>query len=186
MSSILVRIGIGVVAATVLAAIIGFFLPNTFVVEKTVVVKASPEAIHAFVGDLAQWPQWNTWLLEDPDQVITFGAITSGPGASQSWEGGASDGHMSLKSCDPTWGVAYEMTFNKNSYTSTGSLLYETVDEGTEVFWHMTGDSGNNFMARYFIGLMPHLVGPQLEEGLGLLKLISETSEVEGGTFPEG
>jgi len=185
MGRILIRIGIGVVAATVLAAVVGLFLPSTFVVEKEVLVKASPETIHEFVGDLAQWPQWNPWLEEDPNQVVTFGTATTGPGASQTWEGGASDGHMSFTSCNPTWGVAYEMTFKKNSYTSTGSLLYTTVADGTEVFWHMTGDSGNNIMARYFIGLMPSLVGPQLEEGLTRLKLISEKSQAEQDTVPE-
>ena len=185
-SGILMRIGIGVVAATVLAAIVGLFLPSTFVVEKEVVVKASPETIHEFVGDLAQWTQWNPWLEEDPNQVVTFGATSSGQGASQSWEGGASDGQMSLTSSNPTWGVAYEMTFKKNSYTSTGSLLYRPVEDGTEVFWHMTGDSGNNIMARYFIGLMPSMVGPQFEEGLARLKLISEKSQAEQDTVPEG
>ncbi len=186
MSRIIIRIGIGVVAATVLAAIVGLFLPSKFVVEKEVVVKASPETIHEFVGDMAQWTQWNPWLQEDPNQVVTSGETTTGPGASQSWEGGASDGHMSFTSCNPASGVSYEMTFKKNSYTSTGSLLYRPVADGTEVFWHMTGDSGNNIMARYFIGLMPSLVGPQFEEGLARLKLISEKAEAQKTAVPEG
>ena len=185
-SGILFRIGIGVVGATVLAAIVGLFLPSTFEIEKTVVIKAPPEIIHEFTGDLAQWPQWNPWLEEDPNQVVTFGTATTGPGASQTWEGGASDGQMSFTRCDPNWGVAYDMVFKKNSYTSTGSLLYQPVTDGTEVVWHMTGDSGNNIMARYFIGLMPSMVGPQLEEGLARLKLISEKSQADQDTVPEG
>ena len=186
MGGILMRIGIGVAAATVLAAIVGLFLPSTFEVEKTVVIKASPEIIHEFTDDLAQWPQWNPWLKEDPNQVVTFGATTTGQGASQAWEGGASDGHMSLTRSEPNWGVAYDMSFKKNSYTSTGSLLYRPVTDGTEVVWHMTGDSGNNLMARYFVGMMPSMVGPQFEEGLAHLKLISEKSQAHQDTVPEG
>ena len=41
-SGILVRIGIGIIAATVLAAVIGLFLPSTFEIEKSVVIKAEP------------------------------------------------------------------------------------------------------------------------------------------------
>ena len=57
-SGILLRIGIGIVAATVLAAIVGLFLPSTFVVEKEIVVKASPETIHdqAFEIDISPYP----------------------------------------------------------------------------------------------------------------------------------
>jgi hypothetical protein len=185
-SNILIRVGIGVVAATVLAAIVGMFLPSTFEIEKTVVIKASPARIHEFTGDLARWPEWTPWLDEDPSLVVTFGETTTGEGASQTWTGDSSDGELAFTRSDPVQGLAYVMTFNQKTYSSTGSLEYRPVAGGTEVVWKMIGDNGNNIMARYFAGLMPSLIGPQLEENLARLKLTAERAHAESGAVPEG
>ncbi len=184
-SKILLRIGIGIIAATVLAAVVGLFLPSTFEIEKSVVIRAAPERIHQFTGDLTRWPEWTPWLNEDPSLVVTIGDQTSGVGASQVWTGDSSDGELALTRCDPDWGIAYTMAFNKKTYTSTGSLEYNPVAGGTQVVWKMIGDNGNNIMARYFAGLMPSLIGPQFEEGLARLKLVTERAEIEGAPVPE-
>ena len=184
-SSILLRIGIGIIAATVLAAVVGLFLPSTFEIEKSVVIKAAPERIHQFTGDLARWPEWTPWLKEDPDLMVTLGDPTTGVGATQAWTGGSSDGELTFTRCDPGWGIAYDMTFNKKTYISTGTMEYIPAPGGTQVVWKMVGDNGNNIMARYFAGLMPSLIGPQFEEGLARLKLVSERAEMEEGPVPE-
>jgi hypothetical protein len=185
-SQLLMRIGIGVVAATVLAAIVGYFLPSTFEIEISLVIKAPPERIHTFTGDLAQWPEWNAWLKDDPALIVTPGDLTAGEGASQTWASGSGEGSISLTRCDPDWGVAYEMAFSKKTFSTAGTLRYETVDDGTEVVWNMVGDNGGNIMARYFAGLMPSLIGPQLEENLARLKLTAERAHAESGAVPEG
>jgi hypothetical protein len=185
-SGILIRVGIGVVAATVLAAIVGLFLPSTFEVEKSLVIRATPEQIHTFTGDLTRWPEWVAWLRDDPDLEVTYGDLTAGVGASQTWTSESSDGHLTFTRCDPDWGVSYELVFSKNTYTSVRSIMYRAVPDGTEVVWHMSGDNGSNLMARYFVGLMPSLLGPQFEEGLARLKLLVEKSRIEGELVPEG
>lgn len=185
-SGILVRIGIGVIGATILAALVGLLLPSTFVVERSLKINATPEHIHTFTGDLTRWPEWVPWLVDDPDVVITFGEITAGAGASMSWTVEGSVGEVLFTRCDPGWGVAYDLTFEKNSYTSTRSLLYRPTALGTEVTWRMEGDFGGNILARYFRGLMPALHGPQFQEGLARLKMISERSGLEREPVPEG
>jgi hypothetical protein len=180
-SGILWRIGIGVVAATVLAGVVGLFLPRTFVVEKSLVIKASPERIHEFTSDLEQWPVWVPWLTEGPELVMTLGDTTSGVGASQTWQDGSTGGRLLITFSDPAAGIAYEMTFAKKTYKAVGRLGYRMAPGGTEVVWHLTGDNGNNILARYFAGLMPSFIGPQLAEGLARLKLVCEKSTLEPG-----
>ena len=174
MSQILKRVGIGVGGATLLVIVVGFLLPSTFEVSKSVIIKAAPERIHEFTGDLTRWPEWTPWLKDDPNLVVTYGDKTTGVGASQVWQGGSSEGHLVLTRCDPTWGIAYDMAFDKSTYESTGSLQYKTVPESTEVIWTMTGDNGMNILARYFGALMPSMIGPMFEEGLARLKMVSE------------
>jgi hypothetical protein len=183
-SGILLRIGIGVVAATILAAIVGFFLPSTFEVERSLVIEASPERIHQFTGDLTRWPEWVGWLQDDPDLAITLGPLTSGTGAGMSWASEGGEGSLTITRSDPAWGVAYDLVFSKNGYTSRRSLTYHQGPGGTEVRWLLQGDNGNNIMARYFVGLMPSLLGPKLDEGLARLKTLALEAEMDG--VPEG
>ena len=185
MRKILTRVGIGVGAATVLVVAVGFLLPRTFEVSKTMVIKAKPARIHEFTGDLARWNQWAPWLKDDPTLVVTPGEKTTGAGASQTWSGKSSDGHLAFTRSDPTWGISYNMAFGKSTYEATGSLLYRKVPEGTEVVWSMTGDNGRNIMARYFGFLMPSMIGPMFDEGLARLKLISERADSTASAVPE-
>ncbi len=182
-SKIFARIGLGIGAATLLVVIVGFLLPSTFEVSKSVIIKAPPEHIHEFIGDLTRWPEWTPWLKDDPNLVVTLGSKTTGAGASQTWQGDSSNGRLTFTRCDPAWGIAYDMAFDRNTYESTGTLQYRPVTQGTEVVWTMTGDNGMNIMARYFGFLMPALIGPMFEEGLAGLKMVSERSDstaVEG------
>lgn len=185
-SGILVRVGIGIIGATVLAALVGLMLPSTFEVERSLVINATPARIHSFTSDLTRWPEWVPWLNKDPNLVVTYGDLTTGVGASQTWTGDDSDGELLFTRCDPAWGITYDLTFNKNTYTSTRSLQYRPGAGGTEVVLNMTGDFGNNILARYFRGLMPSLLGPQFQEGLARLKMVAEKSELEEGPLPEG
>ena len=122
-SGILVRVGIGIIAATLLAAVIGLFLPSTFEIEKSVVIKAAPERIHQFTGDLSRWPEWTPWLKEDPNLVVTVGDQTTGVGATQAWTGGSSGGELTFTRCEPDWGIAYDMTFSIISKSSKTLII---------------------------------------------------------------
>jgi hypothetical protein len=177
LSKVLTRIGIGIGGATVLVVFVGFLLPSTFEVTRTVVIKAGPEHIHEFTGDLARWSEWTPWLKDDPNLVVTMGDKTTGVGAGQTWRSGSNDGHLAFTRCDPAWGIAYDMAFDRNTYESTGSLQYRPVDGGTEVVWTMTGDNGMNILARYFGFLMPSMIGPMFEEGLTRLNSVSSRLE---------
>lgn len=182
LSKVLTRIGLGVGGATVLVTVVGFLLPSTFEVSKSMIIKASPERIHEFTGDLSRWPEWTPWLKDDPDLTVTMGDRITGVGASETWRretwrSDSSGGRLALTRCDPAWGVAYDMAFEKSTYESKGSLQYKVVPEGTEVVWSMTGDNGKNILARYFAGLMPSLIGPEFEEGLARLKMVSERTD---------
>jgi len=186
LSKVLTRIGIGIGAATVLVVVVGFLLPSTFEVTRTVVIKAEPKHIHEFTGDLARWSEWSPWLKDDPNLVVIMGDKSTGVGASQTWRSKSSDGHLAFTRCDPGWGIAYDMAFDRNTYESTGSLQYRPADGGTAVVWNMTGDNGMNILARYFGFVMPSMIGPMFEEGLTRLKMISERADSNVTEVPEG
>ena len=106
-------------------------------------------------------------------------------GANQAWTGDSNDGATDLHALRSGLGHRLRHDLQQEDLHSTGTLEYVPVQGGTQVVWKMVGDNGNNIMARYFAGLMPSLIGPQFEEGLVRLKLVSERAEMDESPVPE-
>jgi hypothetical protein len=176
MMPILKRIGIGVGLATLLVVVVGFMLPATYSITRSVRITADPARIHALVGDLEQWPAWMPWVKADPTIRVTLGDRTSGEGAHQSWVGDSGGGELTFTRADPTWGIGYDMNFDEGKYQSHSTMEYRPAGPATEVVWIMTGDNGRNPFSRYFGLMMDPMVGPMFEEGLNRLKLAAETA----------
>lgn len=158
----------------VLFIIIGFTLPKDYSVERSVVIQAEPAAIHTLVGELRAWEEWTPWQEADPTIVTTFGDVTSGVGASQTWTGDSGSGELTFTQCSVDTGVLYDMSFDEGKYVSIGALDYKIVDGGTQVTWRMAGEMGSNPISRYFGAMMDAMVGPMFEQGLDKLKAKAE------------
>ena len=133
--------GIGLAVIIVLVVGISFFLPKTYHVERTVSVDAPPAQVHRLTSDLQNgWPQWEPWGEADDTIVTTYGEITAGVGAYQSWSNKDGAGSLTLTMCDVAVGVEYDMAFNVDQYISKGKLSYTSTATGTDVTWEMDGD----------------------------------------------
>jgi hypothetical protein len=171
---ILKRIGIGVLAATVVVLAVGLMLPRDWSVSRSVTIDAPQPRVHALCEDLEQWPAWTPWFKTDPELEITLGAITRGTGASQSWRGKGSAGELVFTRCEPDWGVAFDLVFTDRGTRAASTLCYAAADSGTVVTWDMQGDSGWNVLNRLLGVMMDPVMGPMLEDGLERLKLVAE------------
>lgn len=156
--------------------VVGFFLPSTYVVQRTVLINAQPDAVHVYVDDLGKWPEWGPWLEEDPTIKTTLGPITAGAGASQTWVGDSGTGALTLISSEPGSGVKYGLSFDDGAFTSVAEIQYKVRGDATEVVWIMTGDVGSNLFERYFAVGMDSMVGPMFEQGLQNLKVTVEST----------
>jgi carbon monoxide dehydrogenase subunit G len=168
------RILTALIIGIVLLFVISLFLPKTFHVERSIRIDASSAEVHAYVGDLAKWESWTPWIEADPTIVIDYGPVTSGVGASQSWTGDSGNGELSFTRCDPSHGVAYDMSFDEGRYPSTGELTYAAEGAGTMVTWVMDGES-NGVVGRWMGLFMGSMVGPMFDQGLESLKTVVET-----------
>ncbi len=154
--------------------VIGYMLPGTYTVSRTVTIEADMARIHTFVGDLEQWGEWIPWVKADPTIVVTFGDKTVGVGAHQDWIGDSGSGSLTFTRSDPDWGVAYDMNMDDGKYESVSTMEYTTTGDTTEVAWVMVGCLGNNPFKRYFGLMMDPMIGPMFEDGLNRLKLVAE------------
>lgn len=150
----------------------GFLLPSSYALERSILIQATPEQIHQLVGDLQRWPEWTPWEEMDPSVETTYGPITTGVGASQTWTSDSGGGELTFTKSDPLNGVEYAMSFN-GAFPSEGVLRYEVTPTGTQVTWSMSGEM-DNFISRYMGLLMSSMVGPSFETGLARLKTVAE------------
>lgn len=170
-------------ALTILAILIlvfvvlGALLSRRYHVARTVVVKAEPARIHPLVEDLKRWEEWTPWRASDPSIVTTFGPITSGVGASQTWTGEDGAGKLTITKSDPQKGVEFDLVFDHgDDVPAKGWIDYTPVAGGTQVEWGLDGSMEMPVVGGYFTLMADMMMGRMFEVGLDTLK-----KRVEGG-----
>jgi len=153
-------------------SIAALLLPAKYRVERSLGMRAEPNAIFAQVSVLAQWTNWTAWPAGSvAPQQLSFCGPESGAGASCAWAG-KSTGHgvLKLTRADPDRGVGYDLELDHGKYVSKGAIEYFPAGDGMKVTWTIEGDFGWNPISRIFGLLMDKMLGPHLEEGLRNLK----------------
>ena len=72
--------------------VIGLFVkaalsPNTFRVERSVVIHGTPQAIFAILNDFHQSVHWSPWEKKDLNMKQTISGPATGKGAIHEWDG---------------------------------------------------------------------------------------------------
>lgn len=170
------------VGSIVLLAIIAILIlaatkPNTYVVERTATINASPEKVAALVNDFHNWSKWSPWSQLDPAMKVTYSGAASGQGAIYEWDGNSKvgAGRMEIVSVSPTK-TTIKLDFLKPfASRNTTNFLIEPEGTGTRVTWVMDGP------LEFFPGklmsvftTMDKAVGPDFEKGLDNLKAQAE------------
>lgn len=151
--------------------------PDTFRVERAVIVKAQPEKVFALVNDLRRWSTWSPWEKKDPLMRRTFGDATSGKGAYYAWEGNSEvgQGRMEITESVPPARVRIKLDFIKPFEASnTVDFTLEPKGETTNVTWAMQGPSSYLFKLIGIFVSIDSQVGKDFEEGLANLKATAE------------
>ena len=165
----------------VLLAVVGFFLPTKYAISREVQIAAPAAKVHALVGDLTKWDLWTPWTESDPTVKTTFGAKTTGVGASQTWTSDNGDGELVFTKCDPQEGITYDMAFLMDGKRAPckSAMTYVSRDGGTLVTWTMQGDMADMsmpVMAGYLQLLVKGSIEQEFDKGLAKLK-----QQVEAG-----
>ncbi len=161
------------VVATVL--VIAALQPDTFRIERSAVLPASPQVLFEQVNDPRKFEAWNPWSKLDPQVKNTFSGPPSGVGAACSWSGNSDVGvgTSTLIESKPGELLRFKMEFRKPmASTCTCDFTFTPVGDQTKVTWSMYGQQP--FVGKLF-GLFvdcDKLCGEQFEKGLGSLKAV--------------
>jgi uncharacterized protein YndB with AHSA1/START domain len=164
---------LGMVALALLA--VGFFLPSTFEVRRSIVIRAPESRIYDDIADPRVWKSWSVWTQRDPQMEMTYSGPPFGQGAKWSWKSRSEgNGSMEFTRVEPNKRVEYALLFADFNMRSTGDFTLQPEAGGVRVTWSNRGDVGTNPVKHYLAAAMDRLVGPDFEAGLANLKTLAE------------
>lgn len=151
--------------------------PDTFRVERRIVLAAAPDAIFPYLDSLESWQLWSPWAHKDPAMRTTYGPSRAGLGASMGWEGNSKvgKGNMSIIESRPTDRVVYRLEFEKPfRATNRASFTLKPANGGTELVWAMEGPAPLMSKIMDLLMNMDRMVGRDFEAGLANLRGLVE------------
>lgn len=147
------------------------FQPDVTHVERSRVIRASPDAIMAQLTDMKLWVEWSPWSALDPDTQWTFSDPASGKGAWYTWQGNDDVGKGRMEVTDVTdSSVSYGLEFIEPFASKADVTMTLTPEsDGTKVVWGM--DSANSFASKVFMVFADFdaMLGADFEKGLANL-----------------
>jgi len=170
---------IAIVVAVLVAAvlIVAALRPDTFRVERSTTISASPERIAPLIADFHQWLSWSPWEKIDPALQRSYSGAPSGKGAKYGWAGNKNIGVGSMEITDASpSSIKIDLAFLKPfaCHNNVEFKLQPSVG-GTNVTWAMDGRS--NYFSKIFTLFcsMEKMVGTQYDIGLANLKSLAES-----------
>jgi uncharacterized protein YndB with AHSA1/START domain len=171
----------GLICAVVfLVALLGFAAtrPDSFRLQRSVVIDAPPEKVFALIADFKQWPTWSPWEKLDPNMKRTHSGAERGVGTIYTWDSPskAGAGRMEIKQAVPPSQVVIQLNFIRPfaAQNTTEFTLQAQANNATQVTWAMYGP--NPYLGKLmqvFISI-DSMVGKDFEEGLVNLKRVAE------------
>jgi hypothetical protein len=150
--------------------------PDSFRVERSILIKAPAEKIHAQIHDFRNWAAWSPWERMDPAMKKTYGGAASGKGATYAWASDKSgQGSMEILDSNAPGLVRLRLDFTKPFEAHNQvEFTVKALGDQQQVTWAMHGPS--NLMTKMIHVFMPmdSMVGKDFESGLAALKAVAE------------
>jgi uncharacterized protein YndB with AHSA1/START domain len=144
-------------------------MADTYTVERTASIGASPERVFAAVIDFHEWVHWSPWEELDPNLQRTYSDPAHGVGAEYEWLGNrkAGEGRMLITEADPPRFLQIDLTFLKPFKSqSVTTFTFEPAGEGTATTWRMEGPKTLMTRIMGIFTSMDKLIGRDFEKGL--------------------
>ncbi len=173
---VLKKIAIGIIFVVVAVVASGYLLPNSWSVERFVIIKASPLRVYPLISDMKNgWPQWSAFDFEDPNIQYTYSGPEVGLGSTREWKSKKmGNGKQTIIKSDLNYGIEFKLYMPENNFELQGKIGFVATAEGTKVTWADWGQSGSNPFKRWMFFFMDRMMGKTFEKSLAKLKELAE------------
>lgn len=152
-------------------------LPDSFTIERSATIQATPERIFAHVDDFHYWTSWSPWEGRDPNMKRTYSGAPRGVGAIYEWEGNSEvgKGRMEIIELVPPTKIKIRLDFLAPFEAhNTAEFTFAAGAPDTIVTWSMSGPSPFLSKLMSLVFDMDSMVGKDFEAGLSNLKSLTE------------
>jgi hypothetical protein len=172
---------LAIIGVVVVVAIAGILLyaatkPDSFRVQRVVLINAPSDKVFPLINDIKAWTAWSPYEKKDPAMKRTYGAVTAGKGATYAWDGDKNVGQGSIEMIESgPRKIVIKLDFLKPFEAhNMGEFLLEPKGDSTSVTWATYGPSP--YMSKVigtFINI-DDMIGRDFAKGLADLKAAAE------------
>ena len=172
---------LAIIGVVIVVAIAGILLyaatkPDSFRVQRVVLINAPNDKVFPLINDMKAWTVWSPYEKKDPAMKRTYGAVTTGKGATYAWDGdkNVGQGSMEIVESSPRK-IVLKLDFLKPFEAhNMGEFLLEPKGDSTSVTWAIYGPSP--YMSKVVGTFMnfDDMIGRDFENGLADLKAAAE------------
>ncbi|AOE50563.1 SRPBCC family protein [Kangiella sediminilitoris] len=163
-----------IAAIAIVLIVVGFFLPQTAHVERSITIDASRDTVFQKVNSFEDYNSWSPWFERDPNAAYQYSGPDSGVGAKMSWQSDnpqVGNGTQEIIESDYPEYVKAEIYFGEEPEPSYAEFIIEEVGiQKTKLTWTFDIDFGSNLIGRYYGIFMDDMLGPEYQKGLRSLK----------------
>jgi uncharacterized protein YndB with AHSA1/START domain len=170
---------IGIVVVIPIAALLVYAAtkPDTFRVERTATIKATPGKIFPYLSDFRKGEAWSPHEKKDPAMKRTYSGATSDKGAVYEFDGdkGVGSGRLEIIDSLPPSKVVISLDMRK-PFEGRNIIEYtlEPKGDSTNFTWAMHGPVPYLGKVMCIFVSMDKMIGKDFEAGLANLKAIAE------------
>jgi effector-binding domain-containing protein len=167
-----ILIAIGLLVVVVL--LIGFVMPGTTLVTKSITIDAPVNYVFEEVDDLKKWTSWSWWQRNDSTMKIEYGEPTAGHNGNYSWTSTNGSGRLIITESAPNQTIAIDINF-VNMGTGRSWYNFKQIGNATNLTVDFSFENGLNPITRLMGAFMlkPE-IDKAIENELTALKEIAE------------
>ena len=151
--------------------------PDSFEVQRSVSIRATPEKVFPLLNDLHRWADWNP-QARLPSVQIRYSGSPSGVGAMADWEGPGQAGkaHLTVTESSPSARITVNGDWERPFRTrNQNQFVLTPFANGTTVTYTLHGTAVFPMKVMSLFTGFDRMIGPHLAEGLGKLKQLAES-----------
>jgi uncharacterized protein YndB with AHSA1/START domain len=171
------KIAVVLGAAVLVVLILAATKPDSFRVERKIVIAAAPEKIFPWLENPQKTTEWSPWEKKDPNMKKTFSGPAKGMGAVYEWDGNKDIGAGRIELTEvvaPKRVVMKLDFFRPMEGHNTAGYEVAPVAGGSEVSWYIAGPMPFVSKVMCVFMNMDEMIGAEFEKGLGDLKALVE------------
>ncbi|MCE9650032.1 MAG: SRPBCC family protein [Parvibaculum sp.] len=177
MKTVLLLVAGAIAVSVGVVLVLAAMKPDTFHVERSTRIEATPEKIYPLLADYRAWRRWSPYEF-DPAMKRNYSGAESGAGSIYEWDGkDMGSGRMEMLEASPSKFLIkldFFKPFEANNMAAF-TLEPEQGEAATKVTWSLDGPLPFTAKVMHVFVNMDKMVGGQMNEGLAKLKAAAES-----------